>query len=248
MESSGSVPRRGPIRKNTQCRRSWTVEEEHVLLHALKELVAQGFKCDNGFKSGYQNMLEHSMKQAFPGTTLRSTPHISSKIHVWKKDYGSISMILSRTRFRWNDSSNTLTVKEDIFWDEYVKIPNPTDENDHTSTYNPQNSARVSDNSQKKRKQKYPESDRFLNAFENFCEKTDARLSDIAKRIGFEQDASSSRKSLYDALDKMTFLTVESKIAVATQLSKKTEELDIFFSLSDENKATMVKMVLEGKF
>ncbi|KAK6119384.1 hypothetical protein DH2020_046872 [Rehmannia glutinosa] len=115
---------------------------------------------------------------------------------------------------------------------ECPQTPNPIDENDHTSTYNPQTSARSSDKSKKKRKQK---------------NQTDARLADLAKRIGFEQDASSSRKAIYDAPDKMTFLIVETKIAVATQLSNKTNELDIFFALTDENKAVFVKLLLEGK-
>ncbi|KAK6143737.1 hypothetical protein DH2020_024085 [Rehmannia glutinosa] len=99
---------------------------------------------------------------------------------------------------------------------------------------------------QKEKEAKTPSEDRFLNVLENFCDKTDSRLADLAKRIGFEQDTSSSRKVIFDALDKMSFLTVETKIAVATQLSNKTKELDIFFSLSESNRAVFVQMMLEG--
>ncbi|KAK6160408.1 hypothetical protein DH2020_003789 [Rehmannia glutinosa] len=143
----------------------------------------------------------------------------------------------------WNSWRDNLAVSID----ESPQTPNPIDENDHTSTYNPQTSARSSDKSKKKRKQKNPGEYRFLDVLENFCDKTYARFADLAKRIGFEQDASSSRKAIFDALDQMTFLIVETKIAVATQLSNKTKELDIFFTLSDENKAVFVKMLLEGK-
>ncbi|KAK6123392.1 hypothetical protein DH2020_042868 [Rehmannia glutinosa] len=101
--------------------------------------------------------------------------------------------------------------------------------------------SRPSNKGKSKQKQKYkPKAeDRFINLMEKFCGKTEERLGEIAKRIGFEQDASSSRKSIFDALDTMGFLSVEEKLVVATQLGNKTKELDIFFSLSDENKATM---------
>ncbi|KAK6123357.1 hypothetical protein DH2020_042895 [Rehmannia glutinosa] len=95
--------------------------------------------------------------------------------------------------------------------------------------------------SKQKRKYKPKAEDRFINLMEKFCGKTEEKLGEIAKRIGFKQDASSSRKAIFDALDTMGFLSVEEKLIVATQLGNKTKELDIFFSLSDENKATMFK-------
>ncbi|KAG8376105.1 hypothetical protein BUALT_Bualt09G0028800 [Buddleja alternifolia] len=39
----------------------WTPEEEKVLANALKDLLVRGYKADNGFKSGYQNLFERAM-------------------------------------------------------------------------------------------------------------------------------------------------------------------------------------------
>lgn len=80
-------------------RRSWTTNEEQCLIDALKDIVQRGMKCDNGFKAGYLNALEQAMVSAFPHTDLKGDPHINSKIHVWKKQYGSLSTMLSRWGF-----------------------------------------------------------------------------------------------------------------------------------------------------
>ncbi|XP_057777645.1 uncharacterized protein LOC130996154 [Salvia miltiorrhiza] len=76
--------------KSDKTRRSWTLKEEEILLVSLKELVVQGWKADNGFRAGYLNKLEVSMRTAFPGTDLRGMPHINSKISAWKKNHNSL--------------------------------------------------------------------------------------------------------------------------------------------------------------
>ncbi|KAL8488165.1 hypothetical protein ACS0TY_024449 [Phlomoides rotata] len=67
--------------------RVWTFNEEKELVHALKELISGGNKCNDEFKSGYLNLLENMLATKFPGTGLKGEPHINSKIHVWKKQY-----------------------------------------------------------------------------------------------------------------------------------------------------------------
>lgn len=39
-------------------RRPWLADEEEILLACLGELVATGWKSDNGFRAGYINKLE----------------------------------------------------------------------------------------------------------------------------------------------------------------------------------------------
>lgn len=92
----------------TQKRRTWTSDEEHVLVCALKDIVLAGMKCDNGFQSGYLSALEKTMASHFPGTDLKGDPHIQSKIHVWKKNYSCLNTMLSRSGFGWNSSTNRL--------------------------------------------------------------------------------------------------------------------------------------------
>ncbi|GFP96264.1 hypothetical protein PHJA_001770500, partial [Phtheirospermum japonicum] len=105
--------------------RTWSVEEEKVLVQGLKDLVTRGWKADNGFKAGYAFMLEKHMAQHFPGTDIKAEPHITLKMHVWKKHYGSLSLMQSRSGFGWNDLSHTVTVEDDDIWAEHVKF-NPS--------------------------------------------------------------------------------------------------------------------------
>ncbi|KAH6769918.1 hypothetical protein C2S52_014721 [Perilla frutescens var. hirtella] len=77
MESSSKANK-----KSDKTRRCWSQREEEVLIACLKQIVVSGWKADNGFKVGYLNVLEKSMTKVFPGTDLRASPHINSKIHM----------------------------------------------------------------------------------------------------------------------------------------------------------------------
>ncbi|KAG8386823.1 hypothetical protein BUALT_Bualt03G0189000 [Buddleja alternifolia] len=45
-------------------RRCWTPDDEKVLANALKDLPVRGYKANNGFKSGYQMLLEQAMSRS----------------------------------------------------------------------------------------------------------------------------------------------------------------------------------------
>ncbi|KAL0285447.1 UNVERIFIED_CONTAM: hypothetical protein Sradi_7173900 [Sesamum radiatum] len=81
-----------------------------------------GWKCDNGFRSGYLNQLETIMCKHFPNTDLRAEPHINSKIHVWKKYYSSLMGMMSKSGFGWDESRHMVTVENNDVWDEYLKV------------------------------------------------------------------------------------------------------------------------------
>lgn len=82
-------------------RRNWSQKEEEILLAAVRELVVHGWKSDNGFRAGYLLKLEEAMKKEFPQTDLKGSPHIVSKLCSWKKNYGSLTGILSRSGIGW---------------------------------------------------------------------------------------------------------------------------------------------------
>ncbi|GER34485.1 translationally-controlled tumor protein homolog [Striga asiatica] len=119
MESTASGGR------NSQAvgqRRVWNEDEERALIQGLRDLVARGWKCDNGFRNGYTTILEQHMQQMFPGTSIRAEPHISSKITVWKKNYGLLLGMLGTSGFEWSETGNMLTVKNADIWKAYVKV------------------------------------------------------------------------------------------------------------------------------
>ncbi|KAG8390521.1 hypothetical protein BUALT_Bualt01G0092000 [Buddleja alternifolia] len=270
----------GDASKN--CRRCWTAAEEKALAEAMKDLVVRGYKADNGFKSGYQNLLEQAMMQAFPGTTFKAEPHINSRITVWRKNYGSISTMLTRSGFGFNSTTNMITVESQEVWDNYVK----TDSNARNMRFKTwplygdwveifgkdsstgecaegfvdvfdevqsmfmsnANTSGSSKSDKRKRKVVDENDDRFIDLTSSFCEKTDNRLGDISRRIGFEHDASMSRKAVFEALGAVSSLDIEEMIMVSQLIVNNTKNMDLFFSLPHNGRKTMVKMILEGKF
>lgn len=92
------------------------------MISSLKELIVQGWKSDNGFRAGYTIKLEEAMKHHFPNTDLRATPHINSKLSTWKKNYYSLSNILSRSGVGFNVKGNHKIDCEDETWEQLVKV------------------------------------------------------------------------------------------------------------------------------
>ncbi|KAG6399415.1 hypothetical protein SASPL_140896 [Salvia splendens] len=80
--------------KPDRSRRSWSPREEEVLILALKDLVTNRWKADNGFRAGFLTRVEEFVRREIPTTTVRAQPHISSKINTWKKFYNSLNMML----------------------------------------------------------------------------------------------------------------------------------------------------------
>ncbi|KAG8382613.1 hypothetical protein BUALT_Bualt05G0095700 [Buddleja alternifolia] len=103
-------------------------------------------------------------------------------------------------------------------------------------------------NSKGKRKLVDETDDCFMNLMAAFFEKNDERLGDISKRIGFEHDASLSRKAVYEALGEVASLDTEDMILVSHLIVNNTMNMDLFFSLPTDGKKTMVRMIVEGKF
>ncbi|KAG6397693.1 hypothetical protein SASPL_143863 [Salvia splendens] len=62
---------RSSYQRNEIGHRSWTDREEAVLISALKELVALGWKSDNGFRGGYLTKIEELMQKEFPRTDIK---------------------------------------------------------------------------------------------------------------------------------------------------------------------------------
>ncbi|XP_057780224.1 uncharacterized protein At2g29880-like [Salvia miltiorrhiza] len=108
------------VNKTDKTRRSWTGKEEDMLLSSLKELVAQGWKFDNGFRAGYLNKLEEAMKKAFPGTDLKGVPHVNSKICAWKKHYNSLVLMLANTGVGFNVNGDHMVNCTDEQWEHIV--------------------------------------------------------------------------------------------------------------------------------
>ncbi|KAL8549914.1 hypothetical protein ACS0TY_008666 [Phlomoides rotata] len=103
--------------KVVRARRSWSKFEEDALIHCLTDIVNGGWKTEKGFKAGFQRELEKKMCKMLPGTDIIAHPHINSKIHVWKKEYGALSDLLSKSGIGWNSSTSMIEVADEEVWD-----------------------------------------------------------------------------------------------------------------------------------
>ncbi|XP_012836526.1 PREDICTED: uncharacterized protein LOC105957141 [Erythranthe guttata] len=315
MESTGAL-KKCTSSKNcvSNSRRCWTVLEEQTLILGLKDIVSRGWKCENGFKTGYLGTLEQYMVQKFPGTDLKASPHIHSKIHVWKKHYGALSTMLSRSGFGWNDSNNTIDVVDDQVWQDYIKtdvnarsmrykswpfykdwsqifgkdratgehneafteaindlVSNSNKGKEHMSNdddevpqLDPSNAdsysqymsfSRVDEatstktkSKAKKRSRSDPNDGGYAEMASKFFEKMEAQMAELVSRMGFEKDVSAARKQVFDALANMQHLTFEERLKATSRICDNPKDLDIFFCLSDDHKANMVQLILDGRY
>ncbi|KAL8525766.1 hypothetical protein ACS0TY_015124 [Phlomoides rotata] len=103
--------------KVVRARRSWSKVEEDALIHCLIDIVNDGWKADNDFKAGFQRELEKKMQKMLPGSDIIANPHINSKTHVWKKEYGALFDLLSKSGIGWNSSTSMIEVPDEDIWD-----------------------------------------------------------------------------------------------------------------------------------
>ncbi|KAL8534167.1 hypothetical protein ACS0TY_010247 [Phlomoides rotata] len=61
------------------------------------------------------------MKKLLPGTDLVANSDNNSKIHVWKKEYGSLFNLLSKSGVGWNCTTNTINVLDEEAWETQKK-------------------------------------------------------------------------------------------------------------------------------
>ncbi|KAL0381238.1 UNVERIFIED_CONTAM: hypothetical protein Sangu_0188100 [Sesamum angustifolium] len=119
--SSKSRICRGKLDKGNS-RRTWSQHEEEVLVSTLRTIITNGWKSENEFQFRYLGQLETLMLKHFPNTDLRVEPYINLKIHVWKKFYGTLSGMMSKSGFGWDDNRCMVTVDSQDVWDDYCKI------------------------------------------------------------------------------------------------------------------------------
>ncbi|XP_042001392.1 uncharacterized protein LOC121750840 [Salvia splendens] len=109
------------FQKGERSRRMWIPREEKILAETLLELVARGWKFDNGFRMGYLNKIEDDLRAELPKCDLKGTPHITSKISAWKNNYNSLRAILGRSGVGFNTDGDYKIDCNDDQWDQIVQ-------------------------------------------------------------------------------------------------------------------------------
>ncbi|PIN10557.1 hypothetical protein CDL12_16850 [Handroanthus impetiginosus] len=189
-----------------------------------------------------------------------------SKIHVWKKNHVSLVSMMSRSGFGWNESMNIIIV-EDSIWDNYVKSfplypswyeifgkdratgEHVEDCNDAADELQKNNNTKADEYMPRgfdTNFQIFGDDEEFISVCQP--QESESCLGDIAKRIGYEYDVSEARKTVYETLGGLPDLTMTQKIWVAKRLVNNGKDMDLFFSLPNEARAEMLRMMLDAAY
>ncbi|KAG8390733.1 hypothetical protein BUALT_Bualt01G0114100 [Buddleja alternifolia] len=179
-------------KKAVTSRQQWTKPEEDASVNALKDILVNGWKVDNGFKVGYLNVLQDKMMRAFPNTDLRAQPHISSRMHSWKKQYNTLYTIFGVEDF--HDAMNGILHVEtepqspmDINLEDIQTLYTPiNDEEAMTSVCEPMCSSSTKHTKKGKKKAMDGIIGPIMEDINNFTDKTHSRLGEIVRKMGHE--------------------------------------------------------------
>ncbi|GFY80743.1 hypothetical protein Acr_01g0005520 [Actinidia rufa] len=225
-------------------------------------------KVDNNtFRSGYLQVLESKIIKALPGTDLRSTPHIESKIKKWKKVYNSLFSLLSLSGIGWNDTDKMLDIVKEEAWDDNVKdVDAKSLRNKSWPFYedwliifgknraNGEFAESATDAVQNMDKE--DKVGEFVpldssgvggmecsNSVTHRPTKADSRMKFIGSRMGYANDLSATRKGLNAKLLKLP-LCPNDRLSATDLIIHDAQRIDFFFSLSNEDKLLYVNRLL----
>ncbi|KAL8535622.1 hypothetical protein ACS0TY_011302 [Phlomoides rotata] len=111
-----------PIEIDSVCRRVWTLNEENMLARAMETIIQRGWKLENGFRSGYLKLLEKEMKLIDPTCDLRAEPHISLRIHAWKRNHAVLTSVINKSGMSWDSIKYQIVVENEDVWADYIKV------------------------------------------------------------------------------------------------------------------------------
>ncbi|KAL8525508.1 hypothetical protein ACS0TY_014938 [Phlomoides rotata] len=89
----------------------------HIDVHVPVSDKGRGLEISERLKAGFQRELENGMRKIIPSTDLVANPHINSKIYVWKKEYGALSDLLSKSGIGWNSTTSMLEIEDEGVWE-----------------------------------------------------------------------------------------------------------------------------------
>ncbi|KAG6385636.1 hypothetical protein SASPL_154472 [Salvia splendens] len=124
VEDSQIGERAGRRPKTDRTRRSWSTREEEALMLALKVLVVNKWKSDNDYRGGYLARIEEIIRRECPKSDIKATPHISSKLQQWKKNYSSLVNMLNRSGVGFNYKGDHKIDCDNDQWEQTVRLDN----------------------------------------------------------------------------------------------------------------------------
>ncbi|KZV48920.1 hypothetical protein F511_09708 [Dorcoceras hygrometricum] len=245
-ETCGSVIDR--MKKVDKTRRTWTAREEEAD-NNTKRCFNRGGKA----KAGYLTSLESAMHAAIPGSNLRGNPHIKSKVHVWKKTYSTLVMLLGKSGVGWNDTDNTVEATDET-WDTIIKFGDAygcntshCEDDSVSETHTPSSKHNVAMTSKKRKRKQVNEVDEIIVAANNnLADITKVTMNDLVKQLAAPHILSDTQDVVLDALRWMSELSEDEQVIAAQLLFNNHNNLALFKRLNERGKLSLVKRLLRG--
>ncbi|KAL8522665.1 hypothetical protein ACS0TY_012704 [Phlomoides rotata] len=243
--------------RNEKGRRGWSMQEEQVLCEAMKQIVREGWRTENGFKTGYLKKNYHSLFEILKHTGVgldSTTKMVEATDEQWSgfmkcEIFGCSRATGEGAESHVNINTPHPSVNENVDLDEESnRVNDETMDESQSPTVNVQTGEYTEmGRTSSGRKRKAPTtSDPFVDVVQNFCDGASSRLGEIAQRIGHDHDMSSARKLIYSLVSKMNMLTLQEKLRATTLIMRHNEHIDVFFSLLDDDRMEWVLMLLNG--
>ncbi|KAG8387207.1 hypothetical protein BUALT_Bualt03G0229200 [Buddleja alternifolia] len=89
--------------------------------------------------------------------------------------------------------------------------------------------------------------DQIVDVLGMMVDKTDARLGEMVRKMGYEFRISSKRESVSTCVGEIEGLTQDEKLIAGNMLVKRTDVLEYFFTLSMDDKKKYIRLMLDGE-
>ncbi|KAK4423431.1 hypothetical protein Salat_1925900 [Sesamum alatum] len=100
----------------------------------------------------------------------------------------------------------------------------------------------------KKRKAKMiVQDDGLTNVVNTFCDSANERLGELSKKLFADFDEIEKRSSVYEAVGKVAGIDLNDQILLSDRLVENSKKMDLFFSLPEDARARMIRLMVDGK-
>ncbi|KAL8508312.1 hypothetical protein ACS0TY_018780 [Phlomoides rotata] len=211
------------------------------------------------------------MRKIIPQTDLLATPHINSKIHVWKKEYGALSDLLSKSGIGWNSTTSMIEIEDESVWDScrraYLHVKGirdgldqkgdlrercvpltpdclEKDENCMSKHADPKRDAMPRG---KKRKTVDMDISILVESLGDFMKFSKTALTDFSGGGDKRSGSSNENRQLNEIMKGIDGLKVSDKLKVCDELVQNSKRLEFFLTLPVEEQEEYVWMLLDGR-